>query len=82
MLFLSFAYTPVYIFCNYIRSERNGSDAKPRKHATKHRAAGKDWVFAPGLPLGPWITEKRKIGHELEYFGCLGKYNRGRLHSL
>lgn len=40
---------------------------KTGKHAGEHGAVGEDGVFAPGLSLGPRITEKRWVGHAV---GC------------
>lgn len=54
----------VYIFADYIGSESNHCDAEARKELTKHDTVGKNGILPPCLPFGPWIPEKRKIGHD------------------
>ena len=57
----------INIVKNDIGSKCNCSYPKARKHTREHGTVGEDRMFAPSVSLGPWITEKRQIGHAVEY---------------
>lgn len=42
---------------NNIRRECDYGDSKTREQVGEHCTIREDWVLAPGLPLGPGITE-------------------------
>ena len=60
-------YFAIEVVKDDIGSECDCGYSKPGKHAGEHGAIGEHGVFPPGFSLGPWITEKWRVGHAAEH---------------
>lgn len=66
---LAMLYFAIIVVKQNVGSECGRGYPKAGKHAGEHGAIREDGVFPPCFSLGPWITEKWRVGHAVRRTG-------------